>query len=125
MRGMTTTTTQAPWVNSATAKTTTTMAQTTAAMALTATPLRQCWSRCRQWWVTIPAPAMVKPVNTPMAYIGMSAATLAPVASKRAIDAPARQQDPVGEHQPVSSYRQLARQERVLGHEAHEERETR
>ena len=45
MSGITTTTTQAPWVNSATAKTTTTMAQTTAAVALMATLLRQCSSR--------------------------------------------------------------------------------
>ena len=35
----------------------------------------------------MPAPAMVKPVNTPMEYMGMRAATLAPVASSRAIDA--------------------------------------
>ena len=95
MRGMTTTTTQAPWVNSATAKTTTTMAHTTAATALTATLLRQCWSRCRQWWTTMPAPAMVKPVNTPMAYIGMRAATLASVANSSAIDAPASSRIPL------------------------------
>ena len=35
----------------------------------------------------MPAPAMVNPVNTPMAYIGMSAETLAPVASSRAMEA--------------------------------------
>ena len=37
----------------------------------------------------MPAPAMVNPVNTPMAYIGMSAATLARVATSRAIEATA------------------------------------
>ena len=95
MSGMTTTTTHAPWVNSAMAKTTTTTAHTTAATALTATPLRQCWSRWRQWCVTMPAPAMVKPVNTPMAYIGINAATLAPVASRSTMEAPARSRIPL------------------------------
>ena len=43
----------------------------------------------------MPAPAMVKPVKTPMAYMGMRAATLAPVASSRAIDAPASSRIPL------------------------------
>ena len=43
----------------------------------------------------MPVPAMVKPVNTPMAYIGMSADTLAWVASSRAIDAPASSKIPL------------------------------
>ena len=38
---------------------------------------------------------MVKPVKTPMAYIGMSAATLAPVARSRAMDAPASSRMPL------------------------------
>ena len=92
-------------------------------MALTATLLRQCCSRWVRWCLTIPAPAMVKPVNTPMAYIGMRAATLARVARRRAMDATGQHEDAVGEHQPVASHGQLARQERVLGHEAHQERE--
>ena len=37
----------------------------------------------------MPAPAMVKPVNTPMAYMGISAATRARVATSRAMDATA------------------------------------
>ena len=43
----------------------------------------------------MPVPAMVKPVNTPMAYIGMSAETLAWVASSSAIDATARSMIPL------------------------------
>ena len=43
----------------------------------------------------MPAPAMVKPVKTPMAYIGMSAATLAPVARRSAMDAPASSRIPL------------------------------
>ena len=43
----------------------------------------------------MPAPAIVKPVKTPMPYIGMSDATLAPVASSRAIDAPASSRMPL------------------------------
>ena len=35
----------------------------------------------------MPAPAMVNPVKTPMAYIGMSADTLAPVTSSRTMEA--------------------------------------
>ncbi len=82
-------------MNSATAKTTTTTAHTTAAKPLTTTRWRQCGSRWRRWWATMPAPAMVKPVKTPMAYMGMSAATLAPVASSRAMDAPASSRMPL------------------------------
>ena len=95
MSGMTTTTTQPPWVNSAMAKTTTITAQTTAAAALTATPLRQCSSRWVKWCLAMPAPAMVKPVKTPMAYMGISADTLAPVTSSRTIDAVARTMIPL------------------------------
>ena len=71
----------------------------------------------------MPAPAMVKPVNTPMAYIGMRAATLAPVASSRTMDAAGQHEDPVGEHQPVAPDGELAGQEGVLGHEADQEGE--
>ena len=38
---------------------------------------------------------MVKPVNTPMAYIGMRADTLASVASSSAIEAPASSRIPL------------------------------
>ncbi len=34
---------------------------------LTATLRRQCPSRAARWCFTMPEPAMVKPVNTPMA----------------------------------------------------------
>ncbi len=86
---MTTTTTHPPLVNSAKAKTTTTTAQTMAAAALTATLLRQCSSRRVRWCLTMPAPAMVNPVKTPMAYIGIRAETRAPVATSRTMDAAA------------------------------------
>ena len=66
---------------------------------------------------------MVKPVNTAMAYMGMRAATLASVATSRAIEAAGEQEDAVGEHQPVAPDGELAGQERVLGHEADQEGE--
>ncbi len=92
---MTTTTTHAPWVNSATANTMTTTRHTTAAKALTATLLRQWTSRWVQWCLAIPAPAMVKPVNTAMAYIGISAFTLAWVAMSSATEAAASTRMPL------------------------------
>ena len=95
MSGMTTTMTQPPWVNSAMANTTTMTAQMTAAAALTATPFRQCSSLRVKWCFAIPAPAMVNPVKTPMAYMGMSAETLAPVASSSTIEAVARTMIPL------------------------------
>ena len=121
--GITTTTTQAPWVNSVTTKTTTTTAQTTAAMPLTTTRWRQCWSRWVKWCFAMPAPAIVKPVKTPIAYIGMSDATLAPVASSRAMDAPARRRMPFEKTSRWPADGELAGQERVLGDEADQEGE--
>ena len=89
MSGMTTTMTQPPSVNSAMANTTTITAHTTAAVALTATLFRQCSPRWVRWCFTIPAPAMVNPVKTPMAYMGINADTLAPVASSSTTEAAA------------------------------------
>jgi hypothetical protein len=43
----------------------------------------------------MPAPAMVKPVKTPMAYMGMRADTLASVATSRAMDATASRRIPL------------------------------
>ena len=72
------------------AKMSTTSRQTTAAVALTITlRLHPGPDGSGGAW-SCPAPAMVKPVNTPMAYIGMSAATLARVATSSAIEATAR-----------------------------------
>src|SRR5487761_1716030 len=90
MTGMTTTTTHAPRVNSVTAKMSTTNAQTNAAVALTTMLRPHPGSRWDQWWRAIPAPAMVKPVKTPIAYIGINDETRARVATNRAMDATAK-----------------------------------
>ena len=64
---MRTTTTHAPSVNLVTAKMRSTTNDRTAAVPLMTVPRRQWGSRLVRWYLTIPAPAMVKPVNTPMA----------------------------------------------------------
>ncbi len=58
---------QAPWLNLATAMITSTMNESTEAVPLMASRRRQWSSRWVRWYFAIPAPAMVKPVNTPMA----------------------------------------------------------
>ena len=67
MSGPTTTMIHAPSVNLAMTKTSTTIAVTDAEVALIATPRRHWPVRSRRCRATIPAPARVKPVNTPMA----------------------------------------------------------
>jgi hypothetical protein len=59
--------TQAPSLNLATAKISTTTPDRNAENPLTTTLRRQCAPLCVRWCFTMPAPAMVKPVNTPMA----------------------------------------------------------
>ena len=61
------TTTQAPSVNLTVAKMRTISAVKNAEMALTTTPRRHFGPRASKWCLIIPAPAMAKPVNTPMA----------------------------------------------------------
>ena len=58
---------QAPSVNLAKTKTKTTMEVTPAESALMKTPRRQCAPFSRRCRATMPAPANVKPVNTPIA----------------------------------------------------------
>src|SRR5438270_8212422 len=106
---MTTTTTHAPRVNSVTAKIRTTSRQTTAAVALMMTLRRHPDSRWWRWCLVIPAPAMVKPVRTPMAYIGISDATWARVAASRAIEATASTM------MPLENTRRCPRTVRVRG----------
>ncbi len=69
--------TQAPSVNLDTAMMIRTMKESTAAVPLMASRRRQWSSRWFRWYLAMPAPAMVKPVNTPMAYSGISLSTLA------------------------------------------------
>ena len=58
---------QAPSLNFTMAKISTTMKDTTAATPFTAMPRFQWPTRASWWCLTMPAPAKVKPVNTPMA----------------------------------------------------------
>ncbi len=59
--------TQAPSVNLATTMIISTIADSTDAVPLIASRRRQCSSLWVRWYLAIPAPAMVKPVNTPIA----------------------------------------------------------
>ncbi len=59
--------TQAPSVNLATAMITRTIADEHDAVPLMAKRRRQWFSLWVWWYLAMPAPAMVKPVNTPMA----------------------------------------------------------
>ena len=59
--------TQAPSVNLDTAMMTRTTKDSTEAVPLMASRRRQWSSRWLRWYLAMPAPAMVKPVNTPMA----------------------------------------------------------
>ena len=59
--------TQAPSVNLATAMITRTTAESTDAVPLMTSRRRQWSSLWVRWYLAMPAPAMVKPVNTPMA----------------------------------------------------------
>ena len=59
--------TQAPSLNLDTAMITSTTNERTEAVPLMPSRLRQWSSRWFQWYLAMPAPAMVKPVNTPMA----------------------------------------------------------
>ena len=65
--GPTTTMSHAPSRNLAKAKITTTVNERKAEKPLTATLRRQCFPFAVRWCFTMPEPAMVKPVNTPMA----------------------------------------------------------
>ena len=67
IRGPTTTMIHAPSVNLASTKTSTTIAVTEAEVALMTTPTRHLPVRSRRWRATMPEPASVNPVNTPMA----------------------------------------------------------
>ncbi len=58
---------QAPSVNLATAKIRTTVRERKAEKPLMATLRRQWPSRAVRWCLTMPEPAMVNPVKTPMA----------------------------------------------------------
>jgi len=67
----------APSVNFVTMITMSTMNESTAAVPLMMARRRHCGSFVRRWYFTMPAPAMVKPVNTPMAYSGIRWSTWA------------------------------------------------
>ena len=67
---------QAPSVNLETTTTRATTPVATQPTPLIAADARQCGSRSRKWWTTIPAWLSVKPVNTPNAYSGISAEML-------------------------------------------------
>ena len=65
--GPTTTTTHAPSLNFTVAKMRTIMAVRMAEKPLITTFRCQCESLWSRWCLTMPAPAMANPVNTPMA----------------------------------------------------------
>ena len=67
MSGPRTTTIHAPSVNFATAKMRTTAAVVTAEIELMMIPRVRCGPWPRRWCATMPSPAIVKPVNTPIA----------------------------------------------------------
>ncbi len=92
--GKITTTSQAPSVNLVTAKIRTTAAEMTAASALSVIFTRRSGSRRRRWYAVRPDPAMVKAVNTPIAYRATSLSTLAPVASSSASEMTASEMMP-------------------------------
>ena len=105
------------------AKMSTTSKHTTAAVALMTTPRFHPGSRWVRWCLVMPAPAIVKPVNTPMAYIGMRAGHPGPGGDQQGDGCDRQHDDAVGEDQPVAPDGQGAGEEGVLGDEAHEERE--
>ena len=62
----------APSLNLAMAKMKTTVKDRKAENPLIAMPRRQCPVRAVRWCLTMPEPAIVKPVKTPMAYSATS-----------------------------------------------------
>lgn len=90
MSGMATTISHAPLVNSVTMKMRVTTALNTKAEALT----MRFWRRFGPGWVTkylvMPAPAMVKPVNTVQAYSGIRSATRARVTTNSTMETTVR-----------------------------------
>ena len=68
---------------------------------------------------------MVNPVKTPMAYIGNEGRNLGVGREQEHDGRAGKEQDPVGEDQPMATDGELPGQERVLGDEADEEGEPR
>ena len=103
------------------AKMRTTISERIAAKPLMTSLCRQPGSRRRRWCLAMPAPAIVKPVKTPTAYTRDEdvQSGLGPDEQQFHRD-DGEDDDPVREHEPVPAAGELARQERVLGHEARE-----
>ena len=91
--------------------------------ALIVSRRRQPWLLVRSQWRTMPACEIVKSMNTPTAYSGISAWVEAPPAMTTAPATEPSRMIPVREREAVAAERELAGDEPVLGQDGGQPRE--